>query len=157
MEDCFFCEYEVSESLYESEYFYVHLDEYPVNPGHLVIVPKRHVESIFDLNQAQWNALLEVIEDSKGLIVESNLKRIYMEVKDKTSDSKKKNYCQDVLNHGNIDDDPEGFNIGVNEGVVAGQTVEHVHIHVIPRYSDDMDNSVGGVRNIFPGKGDYRT
>ena len=157
MKNCFFCEYELSESLYESKYFYVHLDEYPVNPGHLVIVPKKHVESIFDLTKVQWNALLDVIEDSKELVGESDLKRIYNEVKNKTSERKKKKYCQDMIDHGNADDDPQAFNIGINELIEAGQTVEHVHIHVIPRYSDDVKNSVGGIRNIFPGKGDYRT
>ena len=50
---------------------------------------------------------------------------------------------------------PEGFNIGVNCGEVAGQTVFHAHIHVIPRYKGDVPNPRGGVRNIIPGKGDY--
>jgi diadenosine tetraphosphate (Ap4A) HIT family hydrolase len=51
--------------------------------------------------------------------------------------------------------DPQGFNIGVNCGEVAGQTVFHAHIHIIPRYSGDVPNPRGGVRNIIPGKGSY--
>lgn len=49
----------------------------------------------------------------------------------------------------------QGFNVGVNEGPIAGQTVEQLHFHVIPRYRGDVADPVGGIRNIFPGKGDY--
>jgi diadenosine tetraphosphate (Ap4A) HIT family hydrolase len=49
----------------------------------------------------------------------------------------------------------EGFNIGVNSGAVAGQTIFHCHIHLIPRRKDDVDNPRGGVRHLIPGKGDY--
>lgn len=50
---------------------------------------------------------------------------------------------------------PGGYNIGVNVGTVAGQTVEHVHFHLIPRYSGDVADPVGGVRNVIPSKGRY--
>jgi diadenosine tetraphosphate (Ap4A) HIT family hydrolase len=44
---------------------------------------------------------------------------------------------------------PDGYNLGVNVGVAAGQTVPHVHIHVIPRYSGDMSDPRGGVRGVI--------
>jgi diadenosine tetraphosphate (Ap4A) HIT family hydrolase len=50
---------------------------------------------------------------------------------------------------------PDGFNIGINDGAAAGQTVMHLHIHLIPRYSGDMPDPRGGVRWIFPDKADY--
>tara|TARA_B100000470_G_C19393771_1_gene216747 strand:- start:25 stop:387 length:363 start_codon:yes stop_codon:yes gene_type:complete len=50
---------------------------------------------------------------------------------------------------------PDGFNVGINSGKQAGQTVFHMHIHLIPRYKNDVDNPRGGVRNVVPGKGDY--
>jgi diadenosine tetraphosphate (Ap4A) HIT family hydrolase len=50
----------------------------------------------------------------------------------------------------------KGFNVGINCGVVAGQTVMHCHIHLIPRREFDVDNPTGGIRNIIPGKGCYR-
>ncbi len=50
---------------------------------------------------------------------------------------------------------PDGYNIGINDGESAGQTIFHLHVHVMPRRTGDVENPVGGVRNIFPGKGDY--
>jgi diadenosine tetraphosphate (Ap4A) HIT family hydrolase len=50
---------------------------------------------------------------------------------------------------------PDGFNVGVNVGEAAGQTVFHVHIHVIPRYAGDVPDPRGGVRHIIPGKARY--
>ncbi|CDF80286.1 histidine triad (HIT) protein [Formosa agariphila KMM 3901] len=54
-----------------------------------------------------------------------------------------------------IDNTPDGYNIGMNCGEVAGQTVMHFHCHVIPRYTGDMDNPRGGVRHSVAGKGYY--
>jgi diadenosine tetraphosphate (Ap4A) HIT family hydrolase len=50
---------------------------------------------------------------------------------------------------------PDGFNIGLNAGVAAGQTVMHVHIHLIPRRKGDMKEPQGGVRHVIPEKGRY--
>lgn len=51
--------------------------------------------------------------------------------------------------------DPNGYNIGMNCGEAAGQTVFHFHCHVIARYDGDVENPRGGVRNVIPGMGDY--
>ena len=50
---------------------------------------------------------------------------------------------------------PDGFNIGVNDGSAAGQTVPHLHVHVIPRYRGDLDDPRGGVRGVLPDKKIY--
>ena len=50
---------------------------------------------------------------------------------------------------------PDGYNIGVNVGPAAGQSVFHVHIHIIPRYKGDVENPQGGVRHVIPNKGHY--
>jgi ATP adenylyltransferase len=50
----------------------------------------------------------------------------------------------------------QGFNIGMNAGAVAGQTVFHCHIHLIPRRAGDVENPRGGVRHVIPGKGFYK-
>jgi diadenosine tetraphosphate (Ap4A) HIT family hydrolase len=52
---------------------------------------------------------------------------------------------------------PDGFNIGANAGAAAGQTVFHVHVHLIPRFAGDVPYPEGGIRNLIPGKGRYRT
>lgn len=50
---------------------------------------------------------------------------------------------------------PDGFNIGINDGAAAGQTVPHLHIHLIPRYKGDQQDPRGGVRWVIPSKADY--
>jgi hypothetical protein len=50
----------------------------------------------------------------------------------------------------------DGFNVGINYGESAGQTVKWPHIHLIPRRTGDVKDPVGGVRNTIPGKGNYR-
>lgn len=52
---------------------------------------------------------------------------------------------------------PHGYNIGVNVGLAAGQTVMHLHVHLIPRYFDDVPDPRGGVRHVIPQKGNYLT
>ena len=50
---------------------------------------------------------------------------------------------------------PDGFNIGINDGLASGQTILHLHIHIIPRYKGDMPDPRGGIRWIFPEKAKY--
>jgi diadenosine tetraphosphate (Ap4A) HIT family hydrolase len=50
---------------------------------------------------------------------------------------------------------PKAFNIGVNDGKTAGQTLNHAHIHIIPRYDRDVDDPRGGIRWILPQKAKY--
>jgi diadenosine tetraphosphate (Ap4A) HIT family hydrolase len=50
---------------------------------------------------------------------------------------------------------PAGYNIGINVGEAAGQTIPHVHLHLIPRYQDDMENPRGGVRGVIPSRQSY--
>lgn len=50
----------------------------------------------------------------------------------------------------------DGFNIGLNYGKPAGQTVDWPHVHLIPRYEGDVADPIGGVRNVIPGKGNYK-
>ena len=50
---------------------------------------------------------------------------------------------------------PDGYNLGVNVGETAGQTIAHAHLHVIPRYRGDAEQPRGGVRGVIPGKQQY--
>jgi diadenosine tetraphosphate (Ap4A) HIT family hydrolase len=60
--------------------------------------------------------------------------------------------CRDILEEKYH---PDGYNVGVNIGKAAGQSVPHVHIHVIPRYRGDTRHPRGGIRGVIPGKQDY--
>lgn len=50
---------------------------------------------------------------------------------------------------------PDGYNIGMNCGIAAGQSVMHIHVHLIPRYNGDVENPRGGVRGVIPKKQSY--
>ncbi len=67
--------------------------------------------------------------------------------------------CMDLINEEkkriDAEYNPDGYNIGVNVGQAAGQSIFHVHIHVIPRYKGDVENPQGGVRHVIPKKGHY--
>lgn len=62
--------------------------------------------------------------------------------------------CKDDLNNRYA---PEGYNIGVNCGEHAGQTIFHCHVHLIPRYIGDTDDPTGGVRGVIPEKQNYKS
>lgn len=68
--------------------------------------------------------------------------------------------CMDLINEEKklIDEEfnPDGYNIGVNIGPAAGQSILHVHIHIIPRYEGDVENPQGGVRHVLPKKAHYK-
>lgn len=118
MHDCVFCTYGKTEWLLENSSFFVILDKYPVNPGHLLIISKRHVLDLFDLTHGEFGELCLLLKE-----------------------------CRDKL-FGESDRKPEGFNVGANCGEAAGQTVFHFHLHVIPRFKGDVADPRGGVRNI---------
>ena len=61
---------------------------------------------------------------------------------------KVKNILQEKYN-------PDGFNVGININEVAGQTISHCHIHIIPRYKDDAENPKGGIRGVIPSNKEY--
>ncbi|HSK13148.1 MAG TPA: HIT family protein [Phnomibacter sp.] len=98
-------------------------DKFPVNEGHALIIPKRHVANYFELT---------VKEQTAGVLMLNKVKEILME------------------KYG-----PDGFNVGINVGEVAGQTIHHVHIHLIPRYKGDVEAPRGGVRGVIPDKRSY--
>jgi len=117
---CLFCTISNNRSfVQEVELAYVIKDKFPVTNGHLLIIPKRHEPSWFELTlgeMAQCNLLIK-------------------QMKEKIMDENK---------------DVRGFNIGVNDGVTAGQTVMHCHMHLIPRRDNDVTNPRGGVRGVIP-------
>ncbi len=68
--------------------------------------------------------------------------------------------CMDLVRQERerLDDEfqPDGYNIGVNVGQAAGQSIYHTHIHIIPRYQGDVENPQGGVRHVLPARAHYQ-
>ena len=104
-------------------------DLYPVSPGHCLIIPKRHIESFFDLMPSEQDSLFKMANRAKNRLEEYRCK--------------------------NSQPKPAGYNIGINDGQAAGQTVPHVHLHLIPRYVGDSSDPRGGVRWVLPNKAKY--
>lgn len=116
MANCVFCMRPETEIVAENDLTLAFYDKYPVNEGHVLIIPRRHVESFFEATPQELAAVNELL----------------FEVKDKLATK---------LN-------PDGYNIGVNVGEAAGQTIFHIHVHIIPRYRGDVPDPRGGVRKI---------
>lgn len=121
--DCAFCSLPTSSVLDENASAFSFLDSFPISPGHTLVVPKRHVGSLFDLS-------VEEIADVWQLV----------------------RVVRDRLR---LQQSPDGFNIGLNDGVAAGQTILHAHVHVVPRYSGDITDPRGGIRWLMPDKAKY--
>jgi len=120
--NCVFCNHQ--EVIAENKLAQAFYDKYPVTKGHILIVPKRHVNGYFDLYQPELNAM----------------NRLMRELREKL-----------------ILEDPSitGFNVGTNNGVDAGQTVMHCHLHLIPRREGDVNDPTGGIRGVIPERQKY--
>ena len=122
--NCPFCNPDSErELIVESATAYAIYDKFPVNDGHALIIPKRHIENYFDLTFKEQAACIFMLNKVKEIV------------------STKFN--------------PNGYNVGINVGEKAGQTVHHVHIHLIPRYDGDVKEPRGGVRGVIPNKQKY--
>jgi histidine triad (HIT) family protein len=112
-DECVFCKIVEgtvpSTKIFEDDEVYAFLDIAPINPGHTLVVPKKHSKDITDISDEY---LCNVIKKVKKIAV----------------------HIKDAL-------DLEGFNISLNNGEIAGQTVPHTHFHIIPRHrNDNMKN-----------------
>jgi diadenosine tetraphosphate (Ap4A) HIT family hydrolase len=105
------------------------LDGYPVGKGHTLVVPKRHFASLFEATEAEVLDIYRNLEAAKQKL-ETTLAAKGLPK-------------------------PDGYNVGVNVGPAGGQTVDHLHVHLIPRYHGDMDDPKGGVRGVIPSKQKY--
>jgi len=122
--DCPFCKLNPKvELISETATAVAFLDSFPVNQGHTLIIPKRHVANYFELSIHEQRALWLLV-----------------------------NRCKAIMEKRFI---PDGFNVGINVNEAAGQSIFHVHIHLIPRYRGDVENPRGGVRGVIPHKQNY--
>lgn len=155
MTECFFCKIHKEKSVYENKFFFASFDDFPVSPGHLEIATKRHVASVLDLTEEEWKFLKPAISDAIKIIAETDFKVLYNKLLQNDLNEKSKWFCRKMLEHVNLETSPSAYNIGINEGEAAGRTIDHLHIHIIPRYPGDVENCAGGVRNIIPLMGNY--
>ena len=121
--ECPFCSLPTDRLISESDYTLTIRDGFPVSQGHTLIIPKRHVQSFFELQAIEKAAVLQALDEAKEAL--------------------------------NKEFSPDGYNIGINDGEAAGQTVMHLHVHLIPRYKGDTEDPRGGVRHVFPDKARY--
>ncbi len=122
--ECIFCNLDPNrEIIAQNDLALAFFDAFPVNPGHALIIPKRHVADYFDLTEDEVEAMQALLREVKAIVE----KRF----------------------------NPDGYNIGVNVNAAAGQSVFHVHMHLIPRYKGDVENPKGGVRGVIPSKQKY--
>ena len=154
---CFFCSMPKENRYQLSKYFYGFFDGFPVSPGHMEVIPIRHVENFKDLNKWEAEDLFRAVERGIALIKAVNLKDIYNKIiKSKINDISVA-LCEDALHNPHINTPPDAFNHGVNDGRAAGRTINHFHYHLIPRYEGDVEDPTGGVRYVIPSKGNYKT
>jgi len=116
--DCIFCGYiDLKGSIIaENELAFAIYDTFPVNEGHVLVMPKRHFKNFFDATEEEVLAIYGLLHKAKEIL-----------------DEKLK---------------PDGYNVGINVDEAGGQTIFHLHVHLIPRYGGDVENPRGGVRNI---------
>ena len=136
---CIFCD-KIKElpSNLKTSYWAIIEDKYPVNKGHLLIVPKRHIATADELTANEWYELQSVLATAKKLINDEEIQKDIFGKIITTEDT----YT-------------DGFIIVINEVVAVGHTVNHLHIHVIPRYFGDTQDPTGGVRGVIPDKQHY--
>jgi len=120
---CPFCSIDPSRIAFSNDLVIALWDGFPVSPGHLLIIPRRHALVWRDLSSAEKTAIWSAIDQGQIVIAERFR--------------------------------PDGFNVGLNEGAAAGQTVLHFHMHIIPRYAGDVPDPRGGVRYVIPDKANY--
>jgi diadenosine tetraphosphate (Ap4A) HIT family hydrolase len=120
---CPFCQQSPSDALCSSDAGFAFFDPYPITEGHTLVVPHRHVGSIYDLPPADQAELHSMVAEARTYLM----------------------HRYGVTN----------FTIGINDGLAAGQTVPHAHIHVIPRRRGDVSDPKGGVRWVIPDKAKY--
>jgi len=112
-----------SEPIATNEYAIAFPDGFPVSDGHTLIVPRRHVSSLWDLSASELEAIWKLAGEVRALLASEH--------------------------------SPDGFNVGVNDGAAAGQTVDHAHLHIIPRYAGDVPDPRGGIRYVIPDRARY--
>lgn len=159
MTACVFCANTKGEQIFWRSIdglFTARWDIHPVTPGHALVVPTRHVQHFAELTSAELLSLPFAVKEVKAYLRQVNMQEVYETMSSQAS-QKMRGYLTSALTLlakvGNRP--PDAFNDGLNDGAAAGQTVPHLHWHIMPRWEGDAQSSRGGIRHMFAGKGDY--
>lgn len=156
-EDCLFCQ-EINDRAHpnifqrsEGGLFVARWDNFPVYPGHAQIVPVRHVATSDGLSIAELQMRGVFARQVKSMISRTDLVALYQRLLTLPRSDLSEWYLEEALRLAKeFPPSPGGWNEGVNEGVVAGQSVDHLHDHIVPRWKGDGGRP-GGIRNIRDG------
>ncbi len=156
---CYFCRVANGEAdpfIFENQSFISIFDTNPVNPGHALIMPKRHFISIFNLNETEHGDYFEAINSVKQIIESTDMKSLYKEMlkRDYLKD-RPKDHIETVLKLPFLEKQPNAYTLGNNDGREAGRSINHLHVIMLPRYKGDVENPSGGIRNIIPARAQY--
>ncbi len=132
---------------------------FPANPGHTLVIPKRHIESFEDMNREEKYELADAVILLQEHLSSLDIRQLYHEIGPQMA-SPTSNFMSFISaalkDLKRYTEPPQSFNHGVNNGIEAGRTVNHLHYHVIPRWQGDVSDPKGGILNMFEGKGKYK-
>jgi histidine triad (HIT) family protein len=159
-QDCYFCKVSSGEAdpfIYENRSFIGIFDTNPVNPGHALVIPRRHVASIFNLNEIEHEDYFDAILGVKSVIEQTDMVNLYEKMlkRDYLQD-RPKDHIETILKLPFITKKPDAYTIGNNDGREAGRSIDHLHVILLPRYSGDVEKPSGGIRNVIPGRANYQ-
>lgn len=155
--ECRFCKLgKEPGNIYENSLFFSIFDEFPVSPGHALVIPKRHVEDIDNLEPYEWALLQDTLRQVIKIIQTTDFRATYATMLQNPLSPISAWFCHQALAHPRLGSRPDSYNHGVNDGKAAGRTVDHFHWHIIPRYDGDMQDPRGGIRYVIPEMGNYK-
>lgn len=141
----------------EISFFFFCWDPNPVSPGHLRIVPKRHISDFIELSRDELRELPIAALKAYKIIESADLKRVNEMLLVNFSSEKFQRFIKIASQKlERFQRKPDAYNHGLNDGKAAGRTIDHFHYHIIPRWEGDTDDPSGGIRHLIEGQGDYR-
>lgn len=149
---CVFCdERDKNENtIMETESWRARWDLYPITPGHVEVIPKRHVQYFEQLTDEETDTMMRFAREVMGRIRSTDLTALYTDLLPDTNEKNRQLQEAALSALSKRPGQPQAFNFGINDGPEAGQSVHHLHLHLMPRWAGDIENPRGGVRNIFP-------
>ena len=158
--DCYFCTVSRGEAdpfIFENRSFIGIFDTNPVNPGHALVIPRRHVVSVFELNDEEQSDYFDAIKSVKATIEATNFEALYTEMLSRDYlQGRPMNHIENILKLPFFGNQPDAYTVGNNDGRAAGRSIDHLHVILLPRYEGDVENPRGGIRNVIPGRANYQ-